>query len=596
MKKLFSAILTVLLVLGPGSPGFSGDAVDIARLVQEAPPLDTYGDVPGAVWQRREAYRLRPDGAMEKDSLWVVMITEKIDSAWPERHLSVPPGGELEIHEADLYDPVSGSRIRSVPWSIKDDRGYKKCVMDMGEPEEAVLVLRFRQVYPMKMSVEGLIRPSCGLPLWEGVFSVSFPSGSELFVQSDKMGRPKIDRAGGESVYSWTVYNVPGAKRQPLIQGEEPYLAFSLRSGKVPFVQILSRLEKSPIPPMPDEFARLTQMGDKTKAGKKLMKALDGRAIWNSPGVLRDPIPSSGPWTETERALVLNGWLKDLGWSSRVVWITFLPIGASEPAFADNLLLPVLMAAPPGSKPWFFLPGQTVEPGETPPALVGKTLYGGSVEEGLLSFSMNKGKAEDHRLTLSWDLNLEEQGVLAGTLRLWVRNGWAGLLPGPDSLSWQTLEDAIPGISSWKNGRPSVSPMDYGFRIDLPVKKSMGIPGGPGMLLRFPCLLPGALGDLARSEPPRELLFPFVLEQKYSIRLPDGFSPMSLPGMSDRTDGDLRFSETLRYSKKQRSLEGEEKIIAGSSLYDDGFSVGLNRMIGAWIRWGDLSVPLLTEK
>ncbi len=600
MKKrpLLSGILMVLLAMChvAAAAASSEDIVNITRLVQEAPPLETYGAVPGAVWQRHESYSLRPDGAMEKDSLWIVMTTGKLERTWPERLLSVPSPGELEILQADLYDPVSGGKIRSIPYVTQDEGGYRRCAMDMGESDEAVLVLRFRQVYLRKMSVEGLITPSSDLPLWEGVFSVSIPSGSELFVQSNKMDQPKIDKAGGKSTYSWTVYNIPGIKRKSMFLMGEPYLAFALRSGRIPFVQLLSQLDKSSLPPMPDEFDRIRRMGDKTKAGKQLMKAMDGRALPNSSGILRDEVPSKGPWTELERTMVLNSWLRDMGWRSRVVWLTYLPIGSSEPAFTDNLLVPVLRVAPPGSDYWFFVPDQTVEPGETPPMLVGKTLYGGSSEEGLLSFSLEKGKAEDHRLTLAWNLELNDQGFLIGALQLWVRNGWVGMFPNPRTLSWSELEAILPGVSSWKNGDPEFSPMDYGYRVDLPVKKAMGIPGGPGMLLRLPCLIPGALNDLASSSPTQDLLFPFVVEQKYSVKIPDGFNPMSIPATSDRKEGNLRFSETLRFSKKQGSLEGEEKIVALSSKFDEQFAYGLNRVMGAWSRWEGMSIPLAAKK
>ena len=43
----------------------SAGEVNIPRLVQEAPPLETYGSPAGVVWQRHESYGLRPDGAID---------------------------------------------------------------------------------------------------------------------------------------------------------------------------------------------------------------------------------------------------------------------------------------------------------------------------------------------------------------------------------------------------------------------------------------------------------------------------------------------------------------------------------------------------
>ncbi len=566
----------------------SAGEVNIPRLVQEAPPLETYGSPAGVVWQRHESYGLRPDGAMLKESLWVVMTTHRLDRNWPESVLSTPFTGELEILEASLYDPVSGAKIAA----MSDDGAS----MTLGDHDEAVLVLRFRQIYPKRMSVEGLIIPASDLPVWEGRFSVAVPSGSELFVQSNGMDSPSIENSGGKSTYIWTTYNVPQRKRSSLVRLGDPYLAFSLRSGKVPFLQLLSTLNRISIPSMPPDLARLNRMGDKGKAGKKLMRAMDSMVIPGSDGMLREDIPPEGPWSYWERALILRSWLEGMGWRAQLVWRTFLPIGAQEPAMMENLRSPVLRVAPPGSEYWFYVPGQTVEPGNVPPSLIGKTLYGGSPEEGLLTYSLDRGKVEDHRLTIAWDLALDPQGALAGTLQLWVRNGWLELFPDTDRISWVALERVIPGVLSWKAGDPSLIPMDYGYRIDLPVKRHMGIPGGPGMLLRIPCLLPGALEDLTSLVPTKELLFPFVMEQKYSIALPEGYSLISTPAMSDRNEGNLKFSEYLRFSKKREVLEGESKIIANGSRYDDQFSYGLPRVLGAWLRWRDISIPLAIKR
>lgn len=596
MKKLsaVSALAGMMVLLAQTL--VAGQEVNIPQLVQQAPPLETYGSPDGVVWQRHESYGLRSDGAMTKDSLWVVMTTQRLDRNWPEKVLVIPSIGELEIQEASLFDPISGGKIRSIPYDVEDLSGYKKLSMSLGDEDEAVLVLRFRQIYPRRMSVEGLIYPGGDLPVWEGRFSVSVPSGSELFIDSNRMESPKIDKSGGKSTYTWTTYNVSEVKRASMVRKGEPYLAFGLRSGKAPFLGLLSLFNKIDVPPMPQGLQKLGRMGDKGKAGKRLMRALDSMVIPGSQRAIRESIPPQGPWTYWERALILRSWLEDLGWRAQVVWRTSLPIGDGDPFMVENLRVPVLRVAPPGSDYWFYVPGQTVEPGKVPPSLIGKTLYGGSPEEGLLTYSLDRGKVEDHRLTFAWNLELQSSGVLEGVLQLWVRNGWLELFPDTDRLTWSDLEKVVPGIDRWRAGEPSVFPMDYGYRIDLPVRRNMGIPGGPGMLLRLPCLLPGAVEDLVSVAPPQELLFPFVMEQKYSLALPEGYSLMSTPAMSDRKEGELRFSESLRLSKKRGSLEGETKIIALSSRYDDQFSHGLSRVLGAWIRWRDMSIPLAIKK
>ncbi|MCF4150737.1 hypothetical protein L2W58_02890 [Dethiosulfovibrio sp. F2B] len=566
--------------------------IDISRLVQEAPPLETYGDVPAVIWQRHEDYGLLPDGAMFRDSLWVVMVTDKLRRDWPETILSVPAAGELKIRRADLFDPVSGERIRSVPYRLEDEKGYPVCRMDLGDADEAVLVLRFRQTYARRFSVDGIVELASDLPMWEGRFSVSVPQGSELYVQSNRLDPPKKTDRAGATKYLWTVYNLSAHKRVSLVEMGEPYLAFGLRSGKVPFLQYMGALEALDLSPLPSQLEGLKRIGDKVKAGKRLLRSVEGMTIPHSAGFIREEIPPEGPWTQWERTLLLGRWLEDFGWRSELVWLTFLPIGSNEPATLDNFASPALRLAPPGSNPWFYLPGQTVEPGEIPAALTGKTLYGGSPEAGLSVYSVDKGKTGDHRLTMEWLVSLGSDGLLSGELRLWVRNGWLWLFPDGGDVTWESLETVIPGISNWGDGRPKVHPMDYGYRIDLPVRKITGIPGGPGMLLRLPCLLPGALEDLASTVPPKKLKFPFVVEQKYSVSLPEGSRLLSVPPMNDRKEGELRFSESMRFNRKRRTLEGEEKIITWSSDYDDGFNVALGRMLGAWLRWKDLSAPI----
>ena len=596
MRKTRSiSVLTGALVL-LAQTILSGQEVNIPRLVQQAPPLETYGSPEGVVWQRHEAYQLQPDGAMTKDSLWVVLTTQRLDRRWAEGVLKVPSRGSLDVLEASLFDPVSGSKIGDLPHEIEDISGYKRLSISLGDEDESVLVLRFRQTYPRRMSVEGLISPGGDLPVWEGRFSVSVPAGSELFTKSNRMDSPSIDRSGGRNTYLWTVYNVPQKKRPSMVRMGEPYLAFSLRSGKAPFLGLLSLLNKVEVPPIPHELEGLAKMGDKGKAGRRLLRAMDSMAMPESSGAVREEIPPQGPWTQWERALMLRSWLERIGWRAQVLWRTFLPVGPDDPAMVENLIAPVLRVAPPGSDYWFYVPGQTVEPGKVPPSLIGKTLYGGSSEEGLLTYGLDRGKVEDHRLTLSWNLDLEPNGSLSGVLQLWVRNGWLELFPDTDRINWVELEKVVPGVSQWKAGEPTMVPMDYGYRVDLPVRRIMGIPGGPGMLLRLPCLLPGAVEDLTSVGVPQELLFPFVMEQKYNINLPEGYSLMSTPAMSDRREGDLKFSETLRLSKKRGAIEGEAKIIASSSRFDDQLSYGLPRVLGAWLRWRDMSIPLTVKK
>ncbi|PIE54844.1 MAG: hypothetical protein CSA35_04315 [Dethiosulfovibrio peptidovorans] len=587
--RLSSVSFFLILIWSVAATAF--EPIDIPRLVQEAPPLGTYGEPPAVIWQRQESYGLRPDGAMVKDSLWIVLVTETLNPTWPQNLLHVPHPGSLKILEADLYDPVSGKKLRSLEASINDEKGYSTCSMTLGDVDEAVLVLRFRQVYDGRFSVGGIVHFASDLPMWEGSVSVSVPSGTQLNVQSNRLDPPKSINKAGMTIRRWSIYNLPARERPSLLRRGDPYLAFGLRSGKDSFLYLLSELKSMLVPSVPSRFKPLFEKANRVTAGVALMRAMDGQVIPESRGCLREPIPEEGPWTEWERPFLLQSWLKKLGWKAQVFWTTFLPLAPNVPVSIESLLVPVLRVAPPGSDGWMYVPGQTVEPGESPPSLTGKTLYGVSAGNELLTCSVEQGKMAEHRLTLDWDLSLNLKGVLEGILHLWVRNGWVQVMPLSEDITWSGLEALLPSVLTWRAGDMDFYPMHYGYRIDIPVRKATGIPGGPGMLLRLPCLVPGALDDLGR-EKDGEFLFPFVVEQQYRVALPKGVEVLSLPPMNDHSDGHLRFTEVLRFSKKQRALLGEEKVVSGTICYDQVTRSGLGKLLGSWLRWRSLSIPL----
>lgn len=592
-------IMLALLVAVPLNASEVTREINIPRLVQEAPPLDTYGDVPAVVWLREENYSFRSDGAMVKDSQWVVMMTDKLDARWAESLLSIPEPGALKVKKAELYDPVSGKLVRKLKPVFEDHKGFRQCSLDLGDHDELVLVLSFSQIYDRRFSVDGLIRPRGVLPMWEGLFSVEYPSGSDFYVKSNKMDMPESKKSAGTIKKTWSLYNLTSKKRESLLSRDEPYLAFSLRKGKVAFLQFLGSMEQRKWPDKPQRFNRLSRMGDKTRAGKLLLKAMNSSdmLIPSSEGVMRENIPSEGPWTEWEKAFLLKKWLTDMGWKADVVWFTYLPIGTGDdPATMAGLLKPVLRLAPPGSEFWFYVMGQQVEPGEIPASIRGRKLYGGTIESGLSIYEIEQGKTADHRLSIDWNVRLSPEGLLNGELQLWVRNGWIWIFPDPAGITIKKLETVLPGISSWKaEGSIKVKALDYGYRLDIPVSRMTGIPGGPGMLLRLPCLMPGAILDLA-SASPGELKFPFVVEQNYSIALPSGFKLLTSVPVNDRKEGELGFEEKFRFSKKHNSIEAREKLITWGSKFDEVNKMALNRLVGAWIRWKDLSVPLIKKR
>ena len=569
---LIFILASVLLITVPLDASEVIKEIDIPRLVQEAPPLDTYGDVPASVWLRQENYSLRSDGAMVKDSQWVVMLTSRLDDKWAEKLLTVPQPGELKVKKANLYDPASGEIVRKLKPVFEDDRGFRRCRLDLGDHDELVLVLSFTQVYDRRFSVDGVIKLKSELPLWEGLFSVEYPYGSDFYVKSNKMDMPKTEKKAGKVIKTWSIYNVPGKKRESLLSRDEPYLAFSLREGKVAFLQFLGELEQRLWPEKPQRFNRLDRIGDKARAGKMLLHSMNSSdmVIPSSRGVIRDKIPSEGPWTEWERVFLLKKWLIDLGWKAEVTWFTFLPIGVSgEPATMADLLSPVLRLASPGSEFWFYVMGQQVEPGEIPASIRGRKLYGGTLENGLSSYEVDQGETADHRLSIDWNVKLSPDGLLKGELKLWVRNGWIWIFPDSSQVTWKKLENMLSGITSWKSeGDIKVKVLDYGYRLSIPVSRMTGIPGGPGMLLRLPCLVPGAMIDLVSASTPAELKFPFVVEQSYRVLLPDGFKLLAPVPVSDRKEGDLSFEEKFRFSKKHNSIEAQEKLITWSSKYD----------------------------
>jgi hypothetical protein len=100
----------------------------------------------------------------------------------------------------------------------------------------------------------------------------------------------------------------------------------------------------------------------------------------------------------------------------------------------------------------------------------------------------------------------------------------------------------------------------YGYRVSFPVQAAVGIPAPGQVLVRIPAVELPWLRALEQEQLPLRLRFPFVVEQKLDLSLPEGYRVLSLPP-SREGEGRIARRETLRFSEKRNAVLGETKLV-----------------------------------
>ncbi len=570
---------------------------EVARLAREAPSLEQFPGAGGLVLQRRAEYALRADGALEKKERWIVQLTRNTPDSWLNWEIPVPPGGEARILLAGLYGiPFGNLQSPLIPLQ-REHEGIP--VLQLRVPyqgDQVALVLEYQQIFPRRFDVGDFLWLQKDLPIWEQEILARIPREGSLYWEGVGVNAPSVESTETEDLYLWRSINNPSWTGGGLVAEGRPSLAFSMRQGILGGLKTLEGYERQSYPEPEGIFRHIASDSKPHRRGKGLLDEMSKKSylLENIPSRMVRPwedIPPQGPWTSWERTLLAQSWLRGVGWQVSLWWVPVFPLSEKVPATQDIWLEPVLECNPPGETSFLYLFGQTVEYGKTPSSLWGKTLYRVSGME-VQTKKVPEGSLEDHRLTLAWNLSMDSRGEAEGFLDLYVRGGWVDLFGEDAARDPQKALDLIAwSIPFAPVGEIEEASYSYGYRVRVPLTMKLGIPGSGQVLARVPGGdLPWIRQALGQT-PPFSLRFPFVLEHKLFLRLPEKFRMIGKLPESD-SSGSIALKGSFYYNKRHNYIEGELKAMVKPTVMDFSQNEVFRSVLQGWERWKTIFVPL----
>ncbi|MDD4159679.1 MAG: hypothetical protein PHO18_01905 [Synergistaceae bacterium] len=599
LTAIFLPLITALLVF-PAITEAWNTSEEVRRLNKEVPSIEGFSGATSVVWLKNNDFRMLNDGTMEETLYYIVLTGESIPDQLKEMKLPIPANGSVDIEEAAWYNPMTSMKEGDLYVSEETMPGGA-LVKKISTPDDAsgrAVVIVVRTKHEKRYGIDGTIYMSGPLPIWEQNVTAELPEGRELYWQGKDIKDPLVTKSSGLQKYKWTVMNQEKWDGEGFVVYKRPSLSFSSRKGITQSISAMTDLERT-FPAV--KFPKSISEGDKTKTGLKLMewigqpsKKLSGypRSWVRSP----ENIPEEGPWTPWEQTLILNKWLKSLGWETKIWWQTSMALDKDSPVSASFWTAPVLELSPNGGKTVFYQAGQTSAYGVTAPSIAGALLYS-LKNDSFDKKTVSSGSPADHRLELLWKLDLSESGSAEGTLMVSVSGGWTqlmsdGYLPSQSGLSdflRKRVNFAIPGMIL----EPlSVQPSKTGYKLEFNVKCMPGIVLGNNLLLRLPGGIPSRVGEMIGKERSYTLRFPFIIDQKIRMNMPSGYKLIQSPPVKKLGEGTKAvLKESIIHWPKKAQLIADSTWVVKNVVVDDSFAAILKEELAACMRWPVLDLP-----
>ncbi|MDR2180967.1 MAG: hypothetical protein LBP21_11735 [Synergistaceae bacterium] len=556
---------------------------DILSMIQLNPDFSTYPGSDGVIWLKRIDYGMGLHGGIERKSLWILLGRKGVDSRWLLWNVPVPQGGEAEILEASVYSPRSGEKIMSAEETQKGDM-WSAAFTHL--PEEFILVVSYRELFPERLSVEDLVWLSETLPVWESAVQVTVPAGHSFYYSSNTDAAPKASNVDSRMIYEWTVINTTADLPFPLRDEPRRYVAFSSREGREAAARSIKTLETASIPKPPSEAEKLMgkQHPIEGKALENFLKWLYEQPELILPDGASRKIPEQAPWTRWEKLLLAHDWLKNRG--VRLFWRLAYPPAADKPACSAMAVAPVLeiSGTDPKKGAFYYTLEQAPRMRENSVSLWGRKIYGITPDGGLEERKISDSSASANRLSLNFNLTLDKDGIMSGTLRIVERNAWRRFLlpsdPTEEALA-SLVKDLFPRLPRYRDVTFKDSGSEHEVRMVLTETQIIKSPEGHNFLVTVPSLIPSWFKSLSSGPFPYTLRFPFIMEARFDLALPDSTANVILPTPTGRNRGKIKFTESYKLSKK-KVLTAEARMTVGETVIADENAADLSAVLQNW--------------
>ncbi|MDR2175221.1 MAG: hypothetical protein LBO82_04705 [Synergistaceae bacterium] len=582
-------------------------ADEIASMIQMNPDFSTYPGSDGVIWLKQLDYAFAPGGGVERRSLWIVLGREGLASRWLNWNVPVPRGGEAEILEAAVYSPGEGRKIGDMlrkPFSPSLQDGAIRTAVFTDLPDEFILVVAYRELFPERLSIEDLVWLSEPLPVWEELVRVTVPDGHLFYYTSNAGAEPEKRKSGDSTLYEWRAINTAADAWFSLRENSREYVAFAMREGPEAAPRLIKNLEAAPAVPAAPDSARRTLDGANAKNIGNFLRWLYEQPKLVLPDGASREIPAKAPWTAREKLLLASRWLADAGVNARLFWRLAYPPAEGKPFCEAVAVSPVLAVAEPKAPQNVTYCDMAYPPrfGENPAFLWGRTVYGVTADGKLEERTVPAAGASVNRLSALFDLRLDDDGILSGTVKITARRAWKALLSPPRALSGgggsksapashaALLREFFPQPLRYRDIQLKETDREGELLVTLSGIQAIKDTGGRGVLVSLPSLLPRCFSTLTGPFP-CALNFPFVVEARLTLALPSNTENVTLPAPSEGGAEKVKYSVSYKLGKR-KVLTAEARISVGTAAVTESAAPVLNTALQAWQTFMTKNLPI----
>jgi hypothetical protein len=550
----------------------SAPKIDLMEMVQECPHFVSYPGYDGIIWLKKHTYQIDAGGSMSVTSVWVILGKSEIGKKWLDWKIHIPKGGDAQVFEASLYDPGSLIQIERITPQLKGNEWH---INFQPVPEEFIIVLSYRETYAHSLAIQGMLWLNENLPIWEHTIIVNVETGRDFEYVTNANIEPQISSKGTYDIYKWMIVNQTPSLSNSLRTDSRVWLAFGNKQPLSSFIKSLENYAKMAAPKPPSNVEAWLKKGDFTS----FFKWLQEQEIDDSTDRTREMIPEKAPWSKWEKTIIASSWInRFISSSSRLFWK--LVIDPSKYNFTNgSIVLGPVLELQRKNETFFYEIGQSFQSGLTSLSLIGETLYspseGGSLEKRVIP---PRG-ASSNRLSIIWNLIIEENSTITGSVSLIMRNSWKDFLFS-DMSALDILRDITGKAAVEKSIK--INNIKDGIEINALLKPNKIILGTSGTNAIIPLIPPQPdwLRDLGMAILPYSIKFPMTIETNYRINLPANVKDVIPPSPIDRDGGKIKYSEKYKYFKSSRRLEVTTRMTLSSPRIDQSMEQEMAFAVG----------------
>ena len=584
---MFRKFLLIMLVFACACPAFSADRkvpeYDLSRMKQMNPDFTTYPEADGIIWRKYSVFDQATGGGLEAVRQYVILGRKNLGGKWTNWNIPIPANGNADILEASAYDFDSLAKI-SAPSTVKDLSAGLITVNFSELPDTFILVVCWREHVPEQLSVEGMTYFQEDLRVWEASLEVHSPQSLTYKTFPGRVS-PEIKRLPNETLYTWRTMNVdPFRSAGELARLQRSGVIFSTRHGTSGVLALMKDAEASGrVPVIPEAAAGFKRT--KAEGITRLIAWVNDRPSIELAEGLPRKIPANGALTPAEKTILANSWLSVQKINTSLSWqLPFEPEDMT-PLCAEMLCSPVLEIMD-GDNSEFYDMSDTN-------SLEGAKIFSIGGAGRVLSRRIPSSKPADNRLSAIMNLQLSEDGLLDGTVRVILRGRWGDLILS-DTTPQAALLSLFPALTNYKDVKYSnnkgISEISFTVEDKLGVATPHFDGKTGGILAVLPFFEPVAMRRLGLHEAPVEVLFPFIADQNITLNFPKNASRSLLSGKVAKNPDKINYSES--YTNRRHRLIAESRFEVNMQTVTSGNMSLLRRYLDNWRAFSARQIPV----